>query len=153
MAAIVRALVGEESKGRSGDFDRFGVEDRTTVPVDADGTVIEAMSFPAFVHEELTFETWVNSDLLGRLNRLLIVPVHRVRGAALSDVRLGQPFFWNPTRARTGRYQPGMGAIPSPDRDRASARYYRSNQRPHTSMCGQRPRTRATRIKHLVASM
>jgi DNA mismatch repair endonuclease MutH len=94
-ATIVRTLAGERSKGRSGDFLRFGIEIKT-VPVDASGKLVEAMSFPAFVHEELIFEDWESSDLLGRLNRLLIVPVHRKRGASLESTRLGQPFFWNP---------------------------------------------------------
>ena len=55
------------------------------------------MSFPAFVHEELAFEEWDTSDLLGRLNRLLIVPIHRERGATLAESVLGRPFFWSPT--------------------------------------------------------
>jgi DNA mismatch repair endonuclease MutH len=95
VAQVVRAIVGERTSGRSGDFLRFGVELKT-VPVDMSGRVVEAMSFPAFVHEELIFETWESSDLLGRLNRVLIVPVHRGRGATLRDTRLGSPFFWSP---------------------------------------------------------
>lgn len=95
-AQIVRQLVGEGPKGRTGDFLRFGVEVKT-VPVDASGRTIEAMSFPAFVHEELVFEDWESSDLLGRLNRLLIVPIHRGRRVVLADTRLGRPFFWTPS--------------------------------------------------------
>jgi DNA mismatch repair endonuclease MutH len=98
VAQIVRSLVGERGTGRSGDFLRFGVETKT-VPVDASGRVVEAMSFPAFVHEEIVFESWGSSDLLGRLNRLLIVPIHRGRRAALADTRLGTPFFWSPPEA------------------------------------------------------
>jgi len=94
-AAIVRSLVGERSSGRHGDFERFGIEVKT-VPVNRLGTVVESMSFPAFVHEELVFETWETSDLLGRLNRLLIVPIHREKKAGLAEMRLGRPFFWNP---------------------------------------------------------
>jgi len=93
---IVRTLIGERPRGRHGDFERFGIETKV-VPVDSRGTVVERMSFPAFIHEELVFEDWSTSDLLGRLNRLLIVPIHREKGAALADTVLGRPFFWSPT--------------------------------------------------------
>jgi DNA mismatch repair protein MutH len=96
VATVVRSIVGEKSHGRSGDFARFGVEVKI-VPVNSGGRVVERMSFPAFVHQELVFETWEDSDLLGRLNRLLIVPVHREKGASLSDITLGSPFFWSPS--------------------------------------------------------
>jgi DNA mismatch repair endonuclease MutH len=95
VAAIARALAGEKPSGRHGDFQRFGIEVKI-VPVSASGRLVEAMSFPAFVHEELIFESWEESDLLGRLNRLLIIPVHRERKASVAEVRLGQPFFWSP---------------------------------------------------------
>ncbi len=96
VAQVVRALIGERAKGRSGDFLRFGVEVKT-VPVDQSGRVVELMSFPAFVHEELVFEDWELSDLLGRLNRLLIVPVHRGPRTSLAETRMGQPIFWSPS--------------------------------------------------------
>lgn len=96
-AQVARALVGERGTGRHGEFERFGIEVKT-VPVDARGRLVEAMSFPAFVHEELIFETWESSDLLARLNRLLIIPIHRERRASLDAMRLGRPFFWNPTQ-------------------------------------------------------
>ena len=57
------------------------------------------MSFPAFHHQEVIFESWEDSDLLGRLNRLLIVPVHREKGATLSATVLGEPLFWSPSAA------------------------------------------------------
>jgi len=67
------------------------------VPVNSRSKLVERMSFPAFVHQELVFETWPDSDLLGRLNRILIVPVHREKGSSLDETRLGRPFFWSPT--------------------------------------------------------
>lgn len=96
VATVVRSLVGERAIRRTGDFARFGVEVKT-VPVDAQGRIVEAMSFPAFHHEELIYETWESSDLLGRLNRLLVVPVHREKAARLGQTRLGKPFFWSPS--------------------------------------------------------
>jgi DNA mismatch repair protein MutH len=98
IAQIVRRVAGERPKGRSGDFLRFGIEVKS-VPVDPSGRVLEAMSFPAFVHEELIFEEWESSDLLGRLNRLLIVPVLRGPRAVLTESRLGRPFFWSPSES------------------------------------------------------
>jgi len=95
-AQIVRSLVGERGTGRHGEFERFGIETKI-VPVDGRGRIVEAMSFPAFVHEELVFEVWDTSDLQARLNRVLIVPIHRERKAGLADMRLGRPFFWSPT--------------------------------------------------------
>ena len=95
-AQIVRALVGERGTGRHGEFERFGIETKT-VPVNAAGRLVEAMSFPAFIHEELVFETWDSSDLLARIGRMLLVPVHRERKAGLDQARLGKPFFWSPS--------------------------------------------------------
>lgn len=96
VATITRSLLGQRTAGGTGEFARFGIEVKT-VPVDAQGRIVEAMSFPAFHHEELIFEEWETSDLLGRLNRLLIVPVHRGKKAPLAQTRLGTPFFWSPT--------------------------------------------------------
>ena len=96
-AQVVRALVGERATGRSGEFERFGIETKV-VPVNSGGHPIEAMSFPAFVHEELVFETWEASDLLARIQRMLIIPVHRERRVMLEQMRLGRPFFWSPTQ-------------------------------------------------------
>lgn len=97
VATITRSLLGQRTGGRTGEFARFGIEVKT-VPVDAQGKIVEAMSFPAFHHEELIYETWDASDLLGRINRLLIVPVHRSKGATLAATRLGRPFFWSPSQ-------------------------------------------------------
>jgi DNA mismatch repair endonuclease MutH len=94
-AQIVRALVGERGTGRHGEFERFGIETKI-VPIDAAGRLVEAMSFPAFVHEELVFETWEASDLLARIGRMLIVPIHRGKMAPLHQAWLGMPFFWSP---------------------------------------------------------
>jgi DNA mismatch repair protein MutH len=94
-ARAVRKLLGQPASGKKGEFERFGVEVKT-VPVKPNGRLAEAMSFPSFVHEELAFETWEDSDLLGRLNRILIVPVHRARGASLAGTTLGRAFFWSP---------------------------------------------------------
>ena len=97
-ARTVRKLLGQPASGRRGEYERFGIEIKT-VPVKPNGRLAEAMSFPGFVHEELAFETWEDSDLLGRLNRLLIVPVHRGRDTSLAGMTLGRPLFWSPSEA------------------------------------------------------
>ena len=94
-AYVLRGLVGERPRGRTGEFERFGIEVKT-VPVTTNGRVLESMSFPAFIHEELVFETWEDSDLLGRLNRILVMPVVRSERRAVGQMRLGRPFFWAP---------------------------------------------------------
>jgi DNA mismatch repair protein MutH len=55
------------------------------------------MSFPSFVHEELRYETWEDSDLLGRLNRLLVVPIRRSKGQPQDEGVVGRAFFWSPS--------------------------------------------------------
>jgi DNA mismatch repair endonuclease MutH len=98
-ASIVRRWLDQPTRGRSGDFERFGIELKT-IPVTADGVVLESMSFPAFTHEELVFESWPDSDLLGRLNRILVVPLVRERRATRGAAWVGRAFFWSPTEAQ-----------------------------------------------------
>ena len=95
-ASVVRRFLGEKTKGRSGDFERFGVEVKV-VPIDRTGQPIEATSFPSFIHEELAFESWEDSDLLGRLNRILFVPLERKKGQDQGTAVVRRAFFWSPT--------------------------------------------------------
>ncbi len=97
-ASVIRRVLGLKSQGRVGDFERFGVETKL-VPLDGRGHPVEATSFPSFVHEELAFETWEDSDLLGRLNRILFVPVTREKGQAQAEAVIGKAFFWSPAEA------------------------------------------------------
>jgi DNA mismatch repair protein MutH len=94
-ARVVRHVLGQKSKGRHGDFERFGVELKT-VPIDHRGRPVESTSFPSFVHEEIQFETWPDSDLLGRLNRILFVPIRRSKGQPQGQGVLQRAFFWSP---------------------------------------------------------
>jgi DNA mismatch repair protein MutH len=97
-ARVIRTFAGQRAHGRTGEFDRFGVELKT-VPLDVNRRPVESMSFPSFVHEELQYETWEDSDLLGRLNRLLIVPINRAKGQAQAEGTIGRAFFWSPREA------------------------------------------------------
>ena len=96
-ARTVRALIGQHGTGRTGDFERFGIETKI-VPVNAAGQLVEAMSFPAFVHEELAFETWEASDLLGAPPTDAHRPDLPREEGVLAEMRLGRPFFWSPSQ-------------------------------------------------------
>jgi DNA mismatch repair endonuclease MutH len=94
-ARVIRRLLGQKAHGRLGEFERFGVELKT-VPIDRKGRPVESMSFPSFIHEELQYETWPDSDLLGRLNRILIVPIQRSKGQDQGEGVVQRAFFWSP---------------------------------------------------------
>ena len=58
----------------------------------------EGMSFPAFRHLELADEEWQDSDLLSRIEQMLIVPVHgATRTTPQGDCVVGHPLLWKPT--------------------------------------------------------
>jgi DNA mismatch repair protein MutH len=67
-------------------------------PVGRDSLPYEAMSFPAFRHEEIVGEDWQDSDMLARIEQMLIVPVAReTRATPLSEGLIGRPVFWRPS--------------------------------------------------------
>jgi DNA mismatch repair protein MutH len=67
-------------------------------PVGRDFLPYEAMSFPAFRHEEIVDEDWQDSDMLARIEQMLIVPVAReTRATPLSEGVIGRPVFWRPS--------------------------------------------------------
>lgn len=58
----------------------------------------EAMSFPAFTHHELAEEDWEDSDLLSRIEHMLIVPVQGLRKETPpAECIIGSPVYWAPT--------------------------------------------------------
>ena len=72
-------------------------------PVGPDQLPYEAMSFPAFRHAEIVDETWEDSDLLSRIEQLLIVPVARsTRATPLDEGVVGTPVFWRPSSEQLG---------------------------------------------------
>jgi DNA mismatch repair protein MutH len=59
----------------------------------------EALSFPAFKHVELVNEDWEDSDLLARIEQMLIVPVRgRTRMTPQGECIVGEPLFWRPSK-------------------------------------------------------
>ena len=60
----------------------------------------EALSFPAFRYHSLLEETWEDSDLLARIEYMLLVPVHgQTKGTPQKNCTLGMPVFWRPSAA------------------------------------------------------
>jgi len=99
-ASIIRAVLGLGTKGRSKEFERYGLQVKT-VPLSPKGIPWEAMSFPAFRPVDLASETWDESELLGQLNRLLIVPLVRPsRKFPRDQATVGRAFFWSPSDAQ-----------------------------------------------------
>ncbi len=98
-AAIVvrRALGQRQPELRIKEFERLGIEIKI-VRLAADARPYEAMSFPAFRYGELVAEQWEDSDLLARLNRLLVVPVEgRTKETSVDQCVIRAPFFWSPS--------------------------------------------------------
>ena len=96
-AVIVRRALGLQDHSRVLEFERLGLEVKT-VRMSPAGMPYEAMSFPAFRYRELVSEEWADSELLSRLNRLLVVPlVGAVKATPFEECVLGRPFFWSPS--------------------------------------------------------
>lgn len=96
--AVVRKAVGLSVRRLTTALSSLGVELKF-FPVTPDGTPREAMSFPAFDHRELAEEEWEDSDLLARVQNMVLVPFLREqKGQALLDQRLCRPIHWSPDR-------------------------------------------------------
>ena len=96
--AVVREAVGLSAKRLPTALSSLGVEIKF-FPVTPDGTPREAMSFPSFDHRELAEEEWEDSDLLARVQNMVLVPFLREqKGQALLDQRLCKPIHWSPDR-------------------------------------------------------
>ena len=137
-AGTVRRWLGQPSRGRTGDFERIGIEFKT-VPVTSDGTPIESMSFPAFSHKRMSSRAGRTRTSSADSNRLLIVPLNRRRGDRRGVAHIGRSFFWSPTEDEL-RGSGGSGNDSEGYRDR------RSRELPP-------PRRRATCISGLTVAM
>lgn len=95
-AKVVRRAVGAASGTLISELERT-----LTVRISrvgADLSPYEALSFPAFRHHELIYEDWDDSDLLSRIEHMLIVPVHGSRrDTPQTDCLVGAPVYWEPT--------------------------------------------------------
>jgi DNA mismatch repair protein MutH len=97
-ASVVRRVAGaRNARSRIAEFEEMGLTLRMT-RVDSDLRPYEALSFPAFRYGELLEETWEDSDLLSRVESMLLVPIHGATKATPPDrCSLGNPVFWRPS--------------------------------------------------------
>jgi DNA mismatch repair endonuclease MutH len=94
---VRRAFGAHDPRGRLKEFAEMGLTLRIS-RVSPDLTPYESLSFPAFAYRELLEETWEDSDLLSRVEYMLLVPIHGPRkGTPQPDCVLGTPVFWRPT--------------------------------------------------------
>lgn len=97
-ALLVRRAIGiTRDDVRIREFEQRGVQVKT-VPLSFEGRPFEAMSFPNFDHMSVIHDVWETSDLLARLERLLIIPlIRRERDTPKQKSVWGNAFFWSPT--------------------------------------------------------
>ena len=97
-AAVVRRIFGaKDFRTRIVEFEEMGLTPRITRVRD-DLMPYEALSFPAFRYRPLLEETWEDSDLLARIEYMLLVPVHGpTKTTPQKDCTLGTPVFWRPS--------------------------------------------------------
>jgi DNA mismatch repair endonuclease MutH len=97
-ASVVRRIVGaRSSKSRIAEFEEMGLTLRMT-RVRPDLRPYEALSFPAFRYRSLIQETWEDSDLLSRVENMLLVPIHGdTRSTPPDRCALGAPVSWRPS--------------------------------------------------------
>ena len=95
-ANVVHRAVAAASKLKKSELERT-----LTVRMSRVGPELlpyEALSFPAFSHVELIEEDWEDSDLLSRVEHMLIVPVRgMMKDTPPSDCTIGTPVYWEPT--------------------------------------------------------
>lgn len=96
-ARVVHRAVQASSSLPKADFKSIGPTVRMT-RVNDDLFPYEALSFPSFRHLELVEETWEDSELLARLEHMLIVPVlGPKRETPVGDCIIQEPVYWRPT--------------------------------------------------------
>jgi DNA mismatch repair protein MutH len=96
-AAVVRRIFGaKDFKSKIIEFEDTGLMLRVS-RVTAGFDPYESLSFPAFVNSELLEESWEDSDLLSRVEYMLLIPViGKTKGTRQAACALGAPVFWRP---------------------------------------------------------
>ena len=97
-AATVRRIFGAKGfRTKIVEFEEMGLTPRITRVRD-DLMPYESLSFPAFRYHSLLEETWEDSDLLARIEYMLLIPIHgRMKSTPQKDCTLGVPVFWRPS--------------------------------------------------------
>lgn len=123
--SIIRKAMGIGPRSLPTDLMALGVEFKT-IPLGPNAEPHESMSFPAFDHRELTGEEWEDSDLLSRIQDMVLIPLYREkRKSELLNQRLCRPFHWSPSREELA----GIRAEWETYRDRVAAG--RADDMPH----------------------
>jgi DNA mismatch repair protein MutH len=74
--------------------------------IGADLFPYEAISFPAFRHNELIDENWEDSALLADVENMLLAPrIGKSRATPQGDCRLGELLFWRPSEEQLAAIQ------------------------------------------------
>ncbi|EWH09358.1 DNA mismatch repair protein MutH [Catenovulum agarivorans DS-2] len=81
------------------DFEHLGIELKT-IPVDRTGTPLETTYICVAPLTGIAGQTWQNSPVRVKLNRVLWVPILAERGIAVADRLVGLPILWSPTPAQ-----------------------------------------------------
>jgi DNA mismatch repair endonuclease MutH len=90
----MRLALGLRARVLPTELEALGLELKF-VPVGPHAEPFEAMSFPAFDPRELAGEEWEDSDMLRRVQNMLIVPLYRERRKRdLLEQQVCRPFRW-----------------------------------------------------------
>jgi DNA mismatch repair endonuclease MutH len=97
-AQVSRRIFGAAgSKTPIREFEEMGLTPRVT-RVGPDLMPYESLSFPAFAYFVLLEEDWADSDLLSRVEYMLLIPVRGPKkGTPQASCTFGRPVFWRPT--------------------------------------------------------
>jgi len=96
-AAVVRRIFGtKDFKSKIIEFQETGLTLRIS-RVTPGSDPYESLSFPAFVISELLEESWEDSDLLSKVEYMLVIPViGNTKSTKQAECALGAPVFWRP---------------------------------------------------------
>jgi DNA mismatch repair endonuclease MutH len=124
VSAVIRGALGFRARRLPPELEALSLELKT-IPLGPDARPYEAMSFPAFDPLELADEEWEDSDLNGRIQNMLLVPLFRERRKSnLTDQRVCRPFRWSPNERELD------GIRSEWERCRRLVRQHRSNELP-----------------------
>jgi DNA mismatch repair protein MutH len=100
-ARVVRRIFGaKDFRSKILEFEETGLTLRIS-RVSPSLEPYESLSFPFLRYAELLEEEWVDSDLLSRVEYMLLIPVvGKTRETPQSQCMLGPPVFWRPDSAQ-----------------------------------------------------
>lgn len=82
------------------DFQELGVELKT-IPIDNDGRVMESTYISKVPLHSLTDLTFENSELWGKLKKVLWIPIITEKGLPLTERVIGDAVLWQPSMQET----------------------------------------------------